>query len=62
MINIASESQIPVTIIDLYNPTDVNKIKSQEIFKELLTNKFPKLKFDYFVYNPIEKENIINQI
>lgn len=62
MVNIASKNWIVVTIVDLYNPTDTNKVKSQEVFPTLLKQKFPNLKFEYFIYNPAEKDNIIDKI
>ncbi|MDD2871552.1 MAG: WecB/TagA/CpsF family glycosyltransferase [Candidatus Gracilibacteria bacterium] len=62
MINFASDKGIKVTIIDLYNPTDEKKVKSQKIFTTLLKQKFPKLKFDYFIYNPTKKQEIISTI
>ena len=62
IINIVSENWITVTIIDLYNPTDLKKVESQRIFKELLQQKFPNLKFEYYIYNSLEKEEIINKI
>lgn len=62
IVNIASNNWIVVTIIDLYNPTDTKKVESQKIFPELLHQKFPKLKFEYYIYNTTEKEEIINKI
>ncbi len=58
----AEKNNIKITIIDLYNPTDINKINSQKIFSKLLKQKFPKLKFDYYIYSKDKKENIINKI
>ena len=58
----SEEKWINVTIIDLYNPTDLKKVESQKIFPQLITKKFPKLKFDYFIYNPENKEKIIYEI
>ena len=58
----AENKWIRVTIIDLYNPTDSKKVESQKAFPNLINKKFPKLKFDYFIYNPEEKEIIIKKI
>ncbi len=62
IINIAIENNIKVTIIDLYNPTDSKKVESQKVFSKLLKQKFPKLNFDYFIYDLSKKEEIIEQI
>lgn len=62
VILIAEKKWIKVSIIDLYNPTDKNKVASQKVFPKLLQNKFPKLKFDYYIYNPSEKDKIIEKI
>ena len=58
----AEEKWIKITILDLYNPNDQNKVNSQKLFSDLINKKFPKLIFDYFIYNPSEKEYIINKI
>lgn len=58
----AEKDWIKITIIDLYNPTDSNKVKSQENFPTLLKTRFPKLVFDYYIYNPEKKQEIIENI
>lgn len=58
----AIENNMRITIIDLYNPTDLKKVASQEIFSEKLKEKFPKLDFDYFIYDEKEKSKILEQI
>lgn len=62
LVEYAEKNNIKICIIDLYNPTDAKKVESQKIFPELLKNKFSKLDFDYFIYSPQDKENIIKQI
>lgn len=62
LIKFASKEKVKVTIIDLYNPTDAKKVESQKVFSEILQDKFPKLKFDYFIYNPDKKDKIIKKI
>jgi len=62
LIYLAIDKWIKISIIDLYNPTDVKKVKSQKVFTKILSEKFPKLKFEYYIYNILEKENIINNI
>lgn len=58
----AEKKWIKVTIIDLYNPNDLNKVKSQKLFPKLISKKFPKLNFNYYIYNSNKKEQIINKI
>jgi UDP-N-acetyl-D-mannosaminuronic acid transferase (WecB/TagA/CpsF family) len=58
----AEEKNISLTIIDLYNPKDSKKVASQQKFSQKLQAKFPKLDFDYYIYNPKEKKNIIDKI
>jgi N-acetylglucosaminyldiphosphoundecaprenol N-acetyl-beta-D-mannosaminyltransferase len=62
LVKYSQNNDINITIIDLYNPTDKNKVTSQKQFSNLLKKKFPKLKFDYFIYKPEEKEKIIKEI
>ena len=62
LVDFASDKQVKIAIIDLYNPTDANKVASQEIFSKKLQQKFPKLQFDYYIYNPEKKSEIIEQI
>jgi exopolysaccharide biosynthesis WecB/TagA/CpsF family protein len=54
--------KVSITIIDLYNPTDSNKVASQAIFSEKLRSTFPELRFDYIIYNPEKKSEILEQI
>ena len=62
LVNFASKNNIKISIIDLYNPTDLKKVDSQKKIEKRLIKKFPKLKFDYFIYNPKKKEKIIKDI
>jgi N-acetylglucosaminyldiphosphoundecaprenol N-acetyl-beta-D-mannosaminyltransferase len=62
LVKYSEKNNIKITIIDLYNPSDLNKVKSQKIFPQLLKEKFSKLEFEYYIYSPKEKENIIKQI
>jgi exopolysaccharide biosynthesis WecB/TagA/CpsF family protein len=62
IINEAIKKDIKITILDLYNPNDTKKVKSQKVFEEKLKNKFKNLKFDYFIYNSDIKEEIIEKI
>jgi UDP-N-acetyl-D-mannosaminuronic acid transferase (WecB/TagA/CpsF family) len=58
----AIKNHTKITIIDLYNPTDIKKVESQKIFSEKLKEKFPKINFDYFIYDEKEKNKILEQI
>lgn len=62
LVEYAGKNNIKVSIIDLYNPTDSKKVESQKVFPKLISKKFPKLNFDYFIYSPENKENIISEI
>lgn len=62
LLNYAEKNAIKITIIDLYNPSDIKKVESQSIFSGKLKEKFNNLNFDYFIYNPEKKLEIIDQI
>jgi len=62
LVNFAENKNIKITIIDPYYPKDLAKVASQKTFREDLSKKFPKLEFDFFVYKPEEKDDIIEQI
>ena len=62
LVLLSEKKQIKITIIDLYNPNDLKKVKSQTLFPKLIKQNFPNLHFDYYIYNPDKKENIIKQI
>lgn len=62
MVNYSEKNNIKITILDLYNPTDTKKVESQKMFPNLIKEKFPKLNFDYFIYSPEQKNEIINKI
>jgi len=62
LVNFAEKENIKVTIIDPYYPKDLAKVASQKTFREDLSKKFPKLEFDFFVYKPEEKDDIIEQM
>ncbi len=62
LVEFASEKWIKITILDPYFPQDLKKCEAQKTFKDDLQKVFPKLKFDYFIYKPEQKEDIIKQI
>ena len=62
LVPFAEKNNIKITIIDPYYPLDLAKVESQKTFREDLLKKFPKLDFDFFVYKPEEKDEIIEEI
>jgi N-acetylglucosaminyldiphosphoundecaprenol N-acetyl-beta-D-mannosaminyltransferase len=62
LLEYAQKEWIKITILDPYFPQDKKKCKAQETFKKDLEKVFPKLDFDFFIYKPEEKQNIIKQI
>lgn len=62
ILDFAEKSKTPITIIDLYNPSDTKKIESQKIFSNILKTKFKDLDFGYFIYDPEKKDQIIKEI
>jgi hypothetical protein len=62
LVNYCEKNGIKITILDLYNPTDAKKVESQSIFLCKLSEKFPKLGFDYIIYNLDKKDEIIDMI
>jgi len=62
LLDVSSNQKIKITILDLYIPEDKNKVISQKTFKKDLEAKYSNLEFDYFIYNPDKKDEIINKI
>lgn len=62
LVQYSEKNNIKITIIDLYNPTDSKKVESQKMFSKLLKDKFKNLNFDYFIYEPSKKGEIIEYI
>ena len=62
LVKLAEKENIKITIIDPYYPKDLAKVKAQSTFREDLLKKFPKLNFDFFIYKPEDKEEIIEKI
>lgn len=62
LIKYSEKNKIKITIIDLYNPTDAKKVESQKVFSTHLKNRFNNLDFDYYIYEPDKKEEIIEKI
>ncbi len=62
LVNWAEKNKKKISIIDLYNPNDIKKVQSQKKFRENFSKKYPKLDFDFYVYNTEKKEEITNSI
>ena len=58
----AEEKWIHISIIDPYYPLDKEKVESQQNFAKNLQTEFPKLKFNFYVYKPEDKKEIIKKI
>lgn len=62
LINYANKNSLWVTILDLYNPTDLKKVESQKMLIPRLQEKFVNAKFHLYIYRPEEFDNIIEEI
>jgi len=62
LVKFSEQKNIKITILDPYYPNDVAKVESQKNFRTNLLKKFPELNFDFFIYNPEKKYEIIKQI
>lgn len=62
LLDFAQKNRNKVVIIDLYNPTDKNKVESQRIMKERLKSKYSDIDFLIHIYNPFDKDFIIEDI
>lgn len=58
----AEQEKVAITIIDPYFPKDKAKCESQKYFRENLSKIFPELQFDFYIYKPDEKDDIIKKI
>ncbi len=62
IIQYAQEQQIKIVILDLYNPDDTTKVASQKVFEQKLQEVFPKLEFEYYIFNPEKQDQIFKDI
>ncbi len=62
LVNYAQDNSIKIAIIDRYNPDDAWKVTSQKVFSEKLSQAFPELRFDFYIFDPDEAEEIYDQI
>jgi len=51
LLDFSVKNDIKIAIIDPYYPDDVLKCESQKVFRERLSEKFPSLSFDFYVYS-----------
>ena len=62
LVKFSEKNNILITILDLYNPKDRDKIGSQKNFYQKIKKYFPKLQLEYYIYNPEKKTEIIQKI
>ncbi|MDP5039092.1 MAG: hypothetical protein NWP80_01440, partial [Candidatus Gracilibacteria bacterium] len=62
LLDYSDKNNIKITIIDLYNPLDLNKIESQKSFRKNIEKIYKNLDFDYFFYDLSKKDKIIEEI
>ncbi|MDD4530785.1 MAG: WecB/TagA/CpsF family glycosyltransferase [Candidatus Gracilibacteria bacterium] len=62
LLEFAEKNSKEITILDLYNPTDLKKVASQEIFLPRLQEKFPNTKINFLIYKEEEKELVLKKI
>lgn len=62
LLEYASQNNIKITILDLYNPNDSLKVANQKEFSNKLKSHYPDLLFDYVIYDTSKKDSIINNI
>lgn len=62
LLKFANKEKIKITIIDLYNPNDTQKVASQKIFSDRLKQVYTNLNFDYIIYDESKQEEIIEKI
>lgn len=58
----AQEKEVGIVILDLYNPLDTWKVANQRIFTQKLQEAFPKLKFQYYIYDLEKKQEILQKV
>lgn len=62
LLEYAQHQNIRVSIIDPLCPEDRQKCESQETFHDMLSVKFPRLIFDFYVYSQENKQKIFEEI
>ncbi|MCT4617244.1 MAG: WecB/TagA/CpsF family glycosyltransferase [Candidatus Gracilibacteria bacterium] len=50
LLDYAEKNSLEIAILDLYNPTDKNKVESQKTLIEKLNKKFKNIKFNLIIY------------
>lgn len=62
ILHYAQKNSLEIAVIDLYNPTDIKKTQSQQVFLSKMKEFFPTLKVHHFIWKQEEKEAIKSQI
>lgn len=62
LVDFAQKEKIKIAIIDPYYPKDKEKCESQRTFREKLSEKFPELDFDVYVYSDESSDEIFKKI
>jgi N-acetylglucosaminyldiphosphoundecaprenol N-acetyl-beta-D-mannosaminyltransferase len=48
--------------LDPYYPKDLKKCESQKVFRDILSAKFPKLDFDFYIYSDNSSDEVFEKI
>jgi len=62
LIEYANKNSKIVNIVDLFNPTDLKKVASQNLMKLKLKEKYPNAIFNIYIYREEKKNEIISNI
>lgn len=62
LLTFSQENNVAIAIIDPSYPSDAEKCESQRTFREKISQKFPKLDFDFYVYSDENSDEIFRKI
>ncbi len=62
LVEYAQHQEMKIAIIDPYYPKDLQKCASQQVFREKLLEKFPRLLFDFYIYSDENKQEVFQKI
>lgn len=62
LVEYSQKNSVKIAIIDPSFPDDSRKCHAQDTFREKLLEKFPKLKFDFYVYSEDTSDEIFQKI